>query len=264
MSTCNRINANCDNKRMIICDTNFIINYLNYIISRNRTIGYRALLNKLNDFLDLICYCGINNTIYCSGKVFNEEYCGTIFRKVHKFQQLDRMAKDTIKQGIESHLTLSDVSDDSIQHLKVFSDDFTSSKRISPVHEPDLSLLIVALEKLKDNQSTKFLIITDDDSFYDFINYVKQMTSLTLGTTNFNKFNVIPITSTTFLTLVFRCCKFNELQEYEKFRVVSQQRIGDANIISGKYKKFADWVFNDYTSALLIKQENSGVGICGS
>lgn len=257
---CDRTKTQCKNRCLVIVDTNFFLNILNYII-KFKTQSFREILGEFIEVLNLISACSIDNKIHCSKKVF-DELTRTIFSRLPRLRGLDQATQTMIIEILKKNLTVHFVSEEIITELKMISDEIMHSE--TRVGKDDLSLFGLALENFSTNNGSLSIIVTDDSDFYDVVNEIKQINPLTVVGKSYTNLEIVPIISLTFLTPIFTCCQFNGIKQYFKIIFEHCLSIEDEIKKERKIRRFADWLLYDYEEAFIKKQENKEVGMCES
>lgn len=255
MSLCERIEDICENKRVTIFDTNFFINFLNFI-TRDRKRSYREVFTEFRDFLTLLFECA-DHEIHCSQRVYDEEYKKTISIKVPYLKRLSGEYQRNFTNLIEGILNLKVINNDIINKIEELSNNFLEQKGINRVVERnDLSLLLIALEILKRKKTTNSsLFVTDDTSLYSFINHINQQNHIELDGVVFKNLSIIPITCLSYMTTAFKCCKFEKLGELGKFFFEKRMKIENPKMREIKLKPFYNWWTIDYYKARSEKEQ---------
>ncbi len=99
---------------------------------------------------------------------------------------------------------------------------------------------------MKINPDHKFLLVTDDVSLYDFINYQKDIGEIELSCMKYTNFNIIPITAVSYLTTIFKCCKFQKIQEFDEFLFKKELKIGNERMRIQKCLAHYKWLQRVY------------------
>ncbi len=257
ISYCERIDKKCENKRYTICDSNFLINFLNFCTSFKRQLNFREFFKIFKHFLRLVCDCCQEDKFFCSKLVYDNEFNLTIYRKILFLTKLEKRIafyyinenKKKLKSEYEKHLNYKSVDKKKLKELKVIADLYTKQKIKREIEIADLSLFLVALEDMRENIEHKFLIITDDVSLYDFINHQKDSGAIELSGMKYTIFNIIPITAVTYLTTIFICCKFQKIQEFDEFLFRKELMIDNERMRIYKCMAHYKWLQRVYPKA---------------
>ncbi len=258
LALCDRINRNCENKRTTIFDTNFFINYLN-CITENIKRPYREVLKDFKIFIANLYECS-NQKIYCSNQVFNEEYRRTISEKVPYLSVLARQYQMDFVNLIKNSLNIKTINNNLIEPIEEISNMFLNQKGISKIVEiNDLTLLIAALEILKERiLANGLLFVTDDTSLYALINHINEENRIDLNGEVFNNLHIIPITALSYMTKVFKCCKFDNLEGFGRFFFMNNIKINNPKMRETKLTPFYSWSTNEYYNARTEKEKMEG------
>lgn len=261
MSYCSRVDQNCENKRKIICDTNFLINFLNFLANK-LSFKYWEVFKSFKKLMNCIKSCSIDGCIYCSTIVYEKEFKKTVFYKVPFLKKLDGIYQKKFESVINSSLNITTTNEYELSDLIQFSNDFTENNSLNLVGEEDLSLILIALMELEKDKNEEFLIVTDDENFRTVILEVSRSNSISLNTKLYTNLKIIPIRSLPFLTTTYKCCKYDDLEDYGKFFLWNISSLRGVHIKQRKFSITFDWIANGFNEARLHKSKNSEVGIC--
>jgi len=254
MSFCKRINRNCQNRRKTICDTNFFINFFKYIVIKKK-YRFRECINEFKKIMDrLSAKCWIDEKLYCSQKVYDEEFCRTLIFEVDFLNRLNRRDQNEFITLLKDYLIIKRNKKEALDDLNIIADDLKSKNEIGVVGRADLSLLFIALEDIKANDSD-FVIITHDESFYKMILLIKNGDPINLAGDTYNKFNITPITTLPYLTTTFKCCYFDDLKNLGINFLLRRSYIPNKKLKNKKLINTFDWISDVYTPARIFKNE---------
>lgn len=265
MSYCERVKKKCENKRYTICDSNFLINFLNFCTYLKRQLHFRDFFKTFTHFLNLVCNCCEEEKFLCSKSVYDKEFNKTIYRKVKFLSKLESQIatryfienKKKIKAEYEKYLNYKSVDEKKLDELKVIANQYTRKKNKREIEKPDLSLFLLALEDMRKSTDHKFLIVTDDVSLYDFINHQKDIGEIELSRMRYTVFNIIPITAVSYLTTIFKCCKFQKIKEFDEFLFLKELKIDNERMRIQKCMTHYKWVQSIYPK---VKAKKESIG----
>jgi len=162
---CKKIGEACFNREIIITDTNFIFNIMNFYYE-NGYLALGKLLIKASKIFFKICkYCASFNKLYISNLLRSEELSilrGTlrcnldIAKHINQLglQQLDCFLKEILRD-----LTASESN--YLNNLEQLANRFIRRKGLSKINRNDLSLFLLGL-KISIITKENVLLITDD------------------------------------------------------------------------------------------------------
>jgi len=260
MGRCRRIrNIICENRRNIIIDTNALIHYTQYLSeTKYSNTEYHDIFRDFRTLFNIIIMqCSYRNLI-ASEIVLREEYQKTFITEVRFLNELDTYYQTRFTNVITDNLQTRMIDRNVLAALRPIADDFSRRRRSAHIDNRDLSLLLAALEELKDHPGWNFLIITGDDSFRRFIPYIKRLNQITLAGTTYMTSNINGTILLTLLTHLFTCCQFNEIFELRKDIFIRETKGRGDNVIRRKTNIYNKWYDKVYLPAV-VKKRNYGV-----
>ncbi|MHA1395930.1 MAG: hypothetical protein ACTSRZ_20695 [Promethearchaeota archaeon] len=212
MSTCN----NCNNNGFIICDTNFIQFLMDYIYFKNNRTN-QNFLTQFGQFLSWICECSTNNKINVSEGLFDR------YLEKHPISPNDLNSVITIvlREYPNNPPSPEDIS---LLPLGLRNSDRTN---ISILISEDMTLLSLLKDHIIVNQDFEI-------SQNDFV---------------FTR-NLIPKGFISFLSPIYRDCKFSKLHDiisfYDEYFDAFLERIQRPYILRGRIR-----ISNSYASDIV-------------
>ena len=260
MPYCSRIRKNCENRCITIVDTNAFIHYMQYLSeTKYSRSDFNHILGNFRNLINVISNNCSSGKLFASGLVLKEEYKKTFIFKVEFLNNLDRVYQSKFIQILEDNLKTREVNKKSLKSLKAIADKFSARRRSSSIDVRDLSLLLVALEEIKDHPNWKFLIVSGDDSFRKFISNIKSRREINLAGKRFNTFNVNGVILLTYLAHLFKCCQYNDLKDFRLDilkRVIEHKNV---RVKNRKLEKYNKWIFEVFGP---IYKEKDSLGVC--
>ena len=191
MARCRRINDNCENRRSIIIDTNALIHYTQYLSeTKYSDTDYHEIFRDFRDLFNTIKMQCSYRKFFVSEKVLREEYHNTFIAEVKFLNELDYYYQTRFIDVIIHNLRTRNIHRNLLTALRPIADEYSRLRRSDHIDNRDLSLLLAALEELKDHPRWNFLIVTGDDSFRRFIPYIKNLNQITLAGTTYMTSNL--------------------------------------------------------------------------
>lgn len=258
MGHCNRIrraNKNCENKCYTIWDTNSFIFFMKFLSFKYRNNYYR-IRRDTDRIINLLCnnFC-VDNALYCSTRVFNREYMNTLFAEVPFLNRLNRNDQNYFKTLIRNNINNITVSNENaLDDLYIKAETFRMRRGLSQIDKRDLSLYFIALEYVHNNLNTQHIIVTGDDSLYDFILETQREGSITLTGSRYDTSKVFTVSLLAYFTPLYECCLYNELKELRYFIVFKLTENLPRRVKERKFIKFLEWNDNRFALAKLIKE----------
>jgi len=260
MARCRRINDNCENRRSIIIDTNALIHYTQYLSeTKYSDTDYHEIFRDFRDLFNTIKMQCSYRKFFVSEKVLREEYHNTFIAEVKFLNELDYYYQTRFIDVIIHNLRTRNIHRNLLTALRPIADEYSRLRRSDHIDNRDLSLLLAALEELKDHPRWNFLIVTGDDSFRRFIPYIKNLNQITLAGTTYMTSNLNGTILLTLLTHLFTCCQFNEVCELRQDIFKRETEGKDDNIFRRKAIIYNKWYEDVYLPAVERKQN---YGVC--
>ncbi len=258
MGHCNRIrraNRNCENKSYTIWDTNSFIFFMKFLSYKYRNNYYR-IRRDTERLLNLLCHnCCVDNALYCSTRVFNREYMNTLFAEVPFLNNLNRNDLNYFKTLIRNNINNITVSnEDALDDLYKKAEIFRMKRGLSKIDKRDLSLYFIALDDVPNNPNNQHIIVTGDDSLYEFILETQREGFVTLAGNRYDSSKVFTVSLLAYFTPLYECCLYNELKELRYFIVFKLTENLSRRVKERKYIKFLEWMDNSFALASLIKE----------
>ena len=255
MAHCDRINENCENKRYTIWDTNSFIFYMKYL-SYKYEKNYFRVRNGIERIINLLCNnCWVDNALYCSSRVLNREYMNTLFAEVSFLNNLNRNDTQYFKTLFKKNLINITVSNETaLDDLYRKAEAFRRRRKLSEIDRRDLSLYFIALEGVRVNPSIHYIIVTGDDSFYEFILETQREGAIQIEGHRYDTSKVFTISLLAYFTPLYECCLYNELKELRYYIVFILPEHLPKRVKERKYKKFLEWNDSRFALANLIKE----------
>jgi len=251
----------------ILCDTNFLIFLMDYILFRDPNIRPNNYFVQLDQLLQTICECSVNNKINVTDILFNNEMDLMQNRQValEKSKFLRRYRQRYIKQQISQIVVKYtypipiDISE--LEKIKSKAEDIYNH----PPDENDLSLVVLGLSLSNENNYSS-IIITNDEDLRDFITlHIRPLGQFRCDDGNVWSTNkLLEEDMVTFLAYIFRCCKIDDLMEIIRFYYKRSLRQLPTLTFRKQRIKFQLNFKNasDYHEHWEVKQENKESGIC--
>ncbi len=137
MSFCDRVNEKCENKRYTICDSNFLINFLNFCTNLKKQLDFKDFFKIFSHLLKMVCECCEGDKFFCSKSVYDKEFNETIYKKVKFLLKLENQTakrylienKNKIKAEYKKYLNYNSVDKKRLDELKVIADQYTIKKK---------------------------------------------------------------------------------------------------------------------------------------
>ncbi|MBA7526609.1 hypothetical protein ES705_18775 [subsurface metagenome] len=254
MAHCDRISKNCENKCYTIWDTNSFIFYMKYLSYKYRN-NYYHIRNEIKRILDLLSNnCWVDNAMYCSSRVLNREYMNTLFAKVPFLNNLNRNDEKYFKTLFRNSLINTTVSNETaLDDFYRKAETFRRKRQLSEIDRRDLSLYYIALEGVRVNPSIQYIIVTGDDSFYEFI-LESQREGIQIEGYRYDTSRVFTVSLLAYFTPLYECCLYNELKELRYYIVFILPERLPKRVKERKYKKFLEWNDSHFALATLIKE----------
>jgi len=261
MVRCRRINDNCENRRSIIIDTNALIHYTQYLSeTKYSDTDYHKIFRDFRDLFNTIKMQCSYRKFFASEKVLREEYHNTFVVEVKFLNELNYYYQTRFTNVITDNLQTRMIDRNVLTALRPIADEFSRRRRSAHIDNRDLSLLLAALEELKDHPRWNFLIITGDDSFRRFIRYIKLLNQIRFAGRTYMTSYINVTILLTLLTHLFTCCQFNEIFELRKDIFVRETKGRGDNVIRRKTNIYNKWYDKVYLPAV-VKKRNYGVCI---
>lgn len=251
----------------IICDTNFLIFLMDYILFRDPNIRPNNYFVQLDQLLQTICECSINNKINVTDILFNNEMDIMQNRQIalEKSQILRRHRQGYIKQQISqiifNYINKITIGINELEKIKSKAEGLYNY----PPDENDLSLVVLGLNLSYENNHSS-IIITDDEDLRNFISvHIRPLGQFPCDDGNIWSTNkLLDQDMVTFLAYIFRCCKIDDLMNIIKFYHNRLERQFETLTYRKQFIKFQlDYkIASDYHEHWVIKQENKESGVC--
>lgn len=265
----------CENFGYIIVDTNFLILLLNYLHTQNPRIGIRAFCSNLRKILQGLTSCSINNQLYMSNKLFDNEINyfnnnrAALFRKTRKFYRDYRDKRNDIRQVLNvlrAFFNILTVDDGNLNLIEVIA---SSCFTRNPPDQNDLSLILIALY-LSNSDSNRNIskIVSGDMKLGIFqeehLSNLDHFDNLNGDSWLYDKIRIEnrfdPIAR------VYSCCKLDSIEEYfnlycEDVKSMLRDNIRFENSYDRKFDIFKEIAINKHIYESK-KQLNIEAGIC--
>ena len=223
--------TNVDVDKIVIIDTCVIMNIMSSIIYNLKMKGFyggdkfKRFMTFLNHILTILNYCPYGERIITTNFMYQGEI--NIFNTESTMRNFDELI-DVCGGDVSNMELVGNLLNDKIVYRK---DGITMNKikelrkyvrKTAKLYKfpsnNDFSLILLGLIRTQDR---KGIILTDDDILSEALDAVTDNRNINLGSNVFDTTNLIRMSSLTYLTNSYRCCKlyqqeFSSLIEYLK------------------------------------------------